>query len=80
MATKGHNVLTSLVERIERLEGEKADLADDIRLVYAEGKANGINTKILREVIRLRKLDRDTLAERAALLAEYGSALGMDLL
>ena len=69
--------LTSIVERIERLEDEKKALADDIREVYAEAKANGFDTKILRSVVRLRKQDRAEREEQAALLDLYLHALGM---
>jgi uncharacterized protein (UPF0335 family) len=69
--------LNQLVARIERLEEEKKALADDIREVYAEAKAHGFDTKILRQVIKLRKLDRAELAEQESLLEIYMNALGM---
>lgn len=69
--------LSQLVARIERLEEEKKALADDIREVYAEAKAHGFEVKILRQVIRLRKLDRAELAEQESLLEIYMDALGM---
>lgn len=69
--------LNQLVARIERLEEEKKALADDIKEVYAEAKAHGFDTKILRQVIRLRKLDRAELAEQESLLQVYMDALGM---
>ncbi|WP_341704145.1 DUF2312 domain-containing protein [Ferrovibrio sp.] len=69
--------LNQLVARIERLEEEKKALADDIREVYAEAKAHGFDTKILRQVIKLRKLDRAELAEQESLLQVYMDALGM---
>ena len=69
--------LKSLVERIERLEEEKKALAGDIKEVYGEAKAHGFDTKILRQVIRLRKLDRAELAEQESLLEIYMDALGM---
>ncbi len=69
--------LRSYVERIERLEAEKAALAADIREVYAEAKANGFDVKTMRAVIRLRRLDREALREQEALLDLYKSALGM---
>lgn len=72
--------LRLLVERIERLEEEKKGVADDIKDVYAEAKAVGFDAKIMREVIRLRKMKPDDLAERNALLRVYGEELGMDLL
>jgi uncharacterized protein (UPF0335 family) len=69
--------LKSIVERIERLEEEKAALAEDIKEVYAEAKANGYDTKILRTVIRLRKQDSAERQEQEALLDLYLAALGM---
>ena len=69
--------LRSIVERIERLEEEKKALADDIRDVYAEAKANGYDVKTLRVVIRLRKQDSSERQEQEALLDLYLSALGM---
>lgn len=69
--------LRSIVERIERLEEEKATIADDIKEVYAEAKANGFDTKILRKVIRLRKVDRTEREEEEALIDLYLHALGM---
>ncbi len=69
--------LRSIVERIERLEEEKKALADDIKEVYAEAKANGFDTKVLRVVIRLRKQDSAERAEQEALLDLYLHALGM---
>ena len=69
--------LRSIVERIERLEEEKQALAGDIREVYAEAKANGFDTKVLRTVIRIRKEDSHEREEREALLGVYLHALGM---
>ncbi len=69
--------LKSIVERIERLEEEKKALADDIRDVYAEAKANGFDTKTLRSVVRMRKQDRAEREEEQALLDLYLHALGM---
>ncbi len=69
--------LRSIVERIERLEEEKQALADDIKEVYAEAKANGFDTKTLRAIIRLRKQDTNERQEQEALLDLYMQALGM---
>ena len=69
--------LRSIVERIERLEEEKAALAADIKEVYAEAKGNGFDVKILRKIIRLRKVDRVEREEEEALLDVYMAALGM---
>ena len=69
--------LRSLVERIERLEEEKAALNSDIREVYAEAKGHGFDTKIMRQVVRVRKLDKADRQEQEAVLDLYLSALGM---
>ena len=69
--------LKSIVERVERLEEEKKALADDIRDVYAEAKANGFDAKTLRTVVRMRKQDRAEREEQEALLDLYLHALGM---
>jgi uncharacterized protein (UPF0335 family) len=69
--------LKSLVERIERLEEEKAALTADIREVYSEAKGQGFDTKIIRQVVRLRKLDRADFQEQEAILDLYLAALGM---
>ena len=69
--------LKSFVERIERLEEERRALGADIREVYAEAKGNGFDTKIMRQVIKLRRLDKDDLDEQDALIDVYKRALGM---
>jgi uncharacterized protein (UPF0335 family) len=69
--------LRALVERIERLEEEKTALAADIREVYAEAKGHGFDTKIMRQVVRIRKLDKADRQEQEAVLDLYLSALGM---
>lgn len=69
--------LKSLVERIERLEEDKRTLADDIKEVYAEAKSTGFDTRIMRQVVRLRKMDKHEREEREAMLDLYLSALGM---
>jgi len=69
--------LRSLVERIERLEEEKRTLAADIKEVYAEAKGTGFDTKIMRQLIKLRRMDKDDLDEAETLLAIYKRALGM---
>ncbi len=69
--------LKSYVERVERLEEEKTALAGDIREVYAEAKGQGFDTKIMRQVVRLRKMDSHEREEHDALLDLYMSALGM---
>jgi uncharacterized protein (UPF0335 family) len=69
--------LRSLIERIERLEEEKAALASDIRDIYAEGKSNGFDTKIMRQIVRLRKMDKADRQEQETLLDLYKQALGL---
>lgn len=69
--------LRSIVERVERLEEEKKAIADDIRDVFAEAKANGFDTTILRQVIRLRKQDSTERQEQDAVRDLYLHALGM---
>ncbi|MFQ5958738.1 MAG: DUF2312 domain-containing protein [Alphaproteobacteria bacterium] len=68
--------LRSYIERIERLEEDKAALAADIREIYAEARGNGFDTRTMRQLIRLRKLDAQDLAEREALLDLCRSAIG----
>lgn len=69
--------LKSFIERIERLEEEKGALAADIREVYSEAKGTGFDTKIMRQVVRLRKLDKADFQEREAILDLYLGAMGM---
>lgn len=69
--------LKSIVERIERLEEEKKAIADDIREVYGEAKANGFDTKVLRQVISIRKQDMTEREEQDAIRDVYLQALGM---
>ncbi len=82
-AGEGHNrgvakdQLQSFVERVERLEEEKAALTGDIREVYSEVKAYGLDPKIMRQIVRDRKMDRADFEEREALLDTYRHALGM---
>ena len=70
--------LKSIIERIERLEEEKAGIAGDIKDVFAEAGANGFDVKVLREIIRLRKKDHDERQEHEAILELYLQALGME--
>ncbi|NQV81059.1 MAG: DUF2312 domain-containing protein [Alphaproteobacteria bacterium] len=69
--------LRSFIERIERLEEEKAALSSDAREVYSELKGMGFDPKIVRQIVRLRKLDTAELQEQEALLDTYKAALGM---
>ncbi len=75
--TVAREQLRSVVERIERLEEEKKGIADDIREVYGEAKANGYDTKVLRQVISLRKQDMSERQEQDAVRDLYLHALGM---
>ena len=69
--------LRSFVDRIERLEEERAALSADIREVYSEAKGEGFDTKTMRQVVRLRKLDKADFQVREAMLDLYLGALGM---
>ncbi len=69
--------LRSFIERVERLEEEKAALAADIREVYAEAKGDGFDVKTMRQIVRIRKLDSSDRAEQEALLDLYKTALGL---
>jgi uncharacterized protein (UPF0335 family) len=69
--------LRQFVERWERLEAEKKDIADQQKEVMAEAKGRGYDTKVIRKVIALRKRDRDDIAEEEAILEMYKAALGM---
>jgi uncharacterized protein (UPF0335 family) len=68
------------IERLERLEEEKAGVAEDIKCVFSEMKSNGYDVKITREVLRLRKMSKDDLDNRNALLRLYGEQIGLDLI
>lgn len=67
--------LRSIVERVERLEEEKKALASDIKDIFAEAKSAGFDVKVLRQVIRLRKLDQAALQEQDTLIELYRRAL-----
>ena len=69
--------LRLLIERIERLEEEKKGIGDDIKDVYAEAKSTGFDTKTMRAIIRLRKMEKHARDEMDALLEAYRTALGM---
>lgn len=69
--------LRQFIERVEHLEAEKKDIADQIKEVMAEAKGRGYDTKVLRKVISLRKRDKDDVAEEEAILDLYKQALGM---
>ncbi len=69
--------LRQFIERIERLDAEKKDLAEQQKEVMAEAKGRGYDTKVMRKVIALRKRDKDDIAEEEAVLEMYKEALGM---
>ena len=69
--------LKSVIDRIERLEQEKADLAADIREVFAECKGNGFDTKAIRTILKMRKKDEQQREEEETILATYMRSLGM---
>lgn len=70
--------LRLFIERVETLEEEKRGIADDIKDVYAEAKANGYDVKTMRAIVRLRKMDTNARMEQDALLDTYKSALGIE--
>lgn len=79
----GHNHVVAdqlrlFIERIERLEEEKSGISDDIKDVYSEAKSNGYDSKTMRAVVRLRKMDHNARMEADALLETYRLALGME--
>ncbi|SDF51146.1 Uncharacterized conserved protein, UPF0335 family [Limimonas halophila] len=70
--------LQNYIQRIEKLEEEKAALQSDIKEVYNEAKANGFDTKIMRQLIRLRKKDHEDRQQEESMLDLYKNALGME--
>ena len=81
MTDIGHNSiakdqLKSIIERVERLEEDKASIGSDIKDVYAEAKGNGFDVKALRAIVRYRKEDAQDRAEREAIFETYLNALG----
>ena len=71
------NQLKAFIERIGRLEEEKAGIAGDIKDIYAEAKGNGFDVKAIRQIIRMRKQDDHERQEQEAILETYLAALGM---
>ena len=69
--------IRAIIERIERMEEEKKTISDDIRDVYTEAKGNGLDTKALRTIVRMRKQDANERAEQEAILDLYLHAMGM---
>ena len=70
--------LRTLIERIERLEEDKAAVSADIKEVYLEAKGDGYAVKIMKKIVRLRKMARDARMEEESLLELYKSAVGLD--
>ena len=68
--------LRTIIDRVERLETDKADLMNDIKEVYAEAKGEGFDAKIIRKIVRLRKMDKAKRDEEQALIDLYLSAIG----
>lgn len=69
--------LRSFIKRIEKLEEDKATIGEDIKEVYAEAKGTGFDTKIIRQIVRLRKIEVEKRREQEELLDLYMSAIGM---
>lgn len=69
--------LRQIVEKIERLEQEKAEISEYVRDAFSEAKSNGFDVKALRQIIKLRKMDKDDVLEQETILETYRSALGM---
>lgn len=78
MADSADDRLRLLIERVERLEEEKKGISDDIKDVYAEAKATGYDSKIMKQIVRLRKLKPDDRREMELLLETYKNALGIE--
>ena len=70
--------LRIFIERIERLEEEKKGIADDIKDVYLEAKANGYDTKAMRSIVQIRKLERHARLEHESIVDTYKNALGIE--
>lgn len=81
-ASIGHNSvagdqLRSIIERIERLEEERRELAEDVKSIYREAKSNGFDAKAIRKIVSLRKKDAEERREEEAILELYMHAIGM---
>ena len=75
----GADQLRQYIERVERLEEEKRALMADIRDIYSEAKATGFEPKVMRQIVKIRAMDKDLLAEQDMLLTTYRDALGLPL-
>lgn len=71
------DVLLQYFERIERLEEEKTAIADDIKAVFLDAKSNGFDVKTMREILKIRKLERTALEEQETMMHLYREAIGM---
>jgi len=71
------DALKQFIEKIERLEAEKAEVAENVREAYAEAKGHGFDPKVMRQIIKERKMDKNELDEQETLLMMYKRALGM---
>lgn len=69
--------LRQFIERVERLEAEKAEIADQVKEVFAEMKGRGFDVQAIRAILKQRKADPDSVAEQEALIDLYKTALGM---
>ena len=74
---KGDDKLKSFIERLERLSEEKNNISFDIKEVFSEAKSSGYDTKIMRKILALRKIDIDERLEQETLLKTYKNALGI---
>jgi uncharacterized protein (UPF0335 family) len=70
--------LRSFIERLEKLEEEKKGIADDIKDVYGEAKSQGFDNKTIRQIVKIRAMDREKRQEAEALLETYKAALGIE--
>lgn len=73
---KSSSQLRQFIERIERLEEEKKNIQEDIKNIFAEAKFNGYDAKIMRQVIKIRKMDSNDFAEQEALIDAYLNEVG----
>ncbi|MEO5332851.1 MAG: DUF2312 domain-containing protein [Magnetococcus sp. YQC-5] len=71
------DILIQYFERIERLEEEKAGIADDIKAVFMDAKSNGFDVKTMREILKIRKMERAALEEQETMIHLYREAIGM---
>ena len=77
LGNKSSSELKALVERIERLHGERQNIADDIKDVYAEAKGSGFDTKVIKHIVSLRAKDQNAVQEFETVVDLYKAALGM---